>query len=100
MSQMDLGSFVEQELSNVIWAYGTMQYQQNTEFMHRAAQEMLNRGVNQFAPQALSNACWAFAKHDLIYDEFLKVICLPTLTATCLAEQSGAVIAACQCKAS
>lgn len=84
--QMDLSSFVPQELSNVIWAYGTMQYQQNPEFLQRAAHEMLTRGISRFEPQAISNVCWAFAKHDLIYDEFLKVICQPTPAAICLAE--------------
>ena len=75
MLQMDLGTFIPQELSNVIWAYGTMKYQQNPDFMQRAAQEMLIRGISQFEPQAISNVCWAFAKHDLIYDEFLEVPC-------------------------
>ena len=82
--QMDLSSFVPQELSNVIWAYGTMQYQQNPDFMQRAAQEMLVRGISQFEPQAISNVCWAFAKHDLIYDEFLEVLRQPTPAAICL----------------
>ena len=77
---MDLGTFIPQELSNVIWAYGTMQYQQNPDFMQHAAQEMLIRGISQFEPQAISNVCWAFAKHDLIYDEFLEV---PYSTHTC-----------------
>lgn len=72
--QVELSSFVQQELSNVMWAYGTMQYQHNPHFMQRAAQEMLKRGVNKFLPQAISNACWAFAKLDLIYDDFLEVL--------------------------
>ena len=50
-----------------------MKYRQNAEFMKRAAQEMLDRGLSNFMPQAISNACWAFAKHDLVYDEFLQV---------------------------
>lgn len=74
MLQMDLSTFVPQELSNVIWAYGNMQYQQNPELLQRAAQEMLRRGISQFSPQAISNVCWAFAKHDLICDEFLEVL--------------------------
>lgn len=75
--QVEMSSFVQQELSNVMWAYGTMQYQPNPHFMQRAAQEMLNRGISKFLPQAISNACWAFAKLDLIHDDFLEVLCSP-----------------------
>lgn len=70
---MDVKGFVQQELANVIWAYGTLKYRQNATFMQRAAQEMLERGMHVFMPQAISNACWAFAKHDLVYHEFLEV---------------------------
>ena len=83
--QMDLSTFVPQELSNVIWAYGTMQYQQNPEFLRRAAQEILSREISRFEPQAISNVCWALAKHDLVYDEFMEVLCQPTPDAICLA---------------
>ena len=75
--QMDMNGFVQQELTNVIWAYGTMDYRQNSAFMQRAAQEMLERGMKVFMPQAISNACWAFAKHDLVYHEFLEVSSTP-----------------------
>ena len=87
--QMDLSSFVPQELSNVIWAYGTMRYQQNPELMQRAAQEILSREVSRFEPQAISNICWAFAKHDLVYDEFMEVMCQPTPAAMCMAQGGG-----------
>lgn len=72
--ELELSSYIQQELSNVMWAYGTMQYQGNPDFMQRAAQEMLRRGIGQFMPQAISNACWAFAKLDLIYDDFLEAV--------------------------
>ena len=84
--QVELSSFVQQELSNVMWAYGTMQYQHNQHFMQRAAQEMLDRGIHKFLPQAISSACWAFAKLDLIYDDFLEVVLLTTVAAICPAD--------------
>lgn len=88
--QVEMSSFVQQELSNVMWAYGTMQYQPNPHFMQRAAQEMLNRGISKFLPQAISNACWALAKLDLIFDDFLEVLCsahtyCPVVLLCCLA---------------
>ena len=71
--QMDLSTFEQQELSNVIWAYGKMKYCNNEELMRRSSVEMLRRGLDRFVPQAISNVCWAYAKHDLVYDEFLQV---------------------------
>ena len=71
--QMDLSTFGQQELSNVIWAYGKMKYCNNEELMRRSSVEMLRRGLDRFVPQAISNVCWAYAKHDLVYDEFLQV---------------------------
>ena len=70
---MDLSTFEQQELSNVIWAYGKMKYCNNEELMRRSSKEMLRRGLDRFVPQAISNVCWAYAKHDLVYDEFLQV---------------------------
>ncbi|KAL0053862.1 hypothetical protein WJX82_000155 [Trebouxia sp. C0006] len=70
--QMDLSTFEQQELSNVIWAYGKMKYCNNEELMRRSSVEMLRRGLDRFVPQAISNVCWAYAKHDLVYDEFLQ----------------------------
>ena len=70
---MDLSTFEQQELANVIWAYGKMKYCNNEELMRRSSVEMLRRGLDRFVPQAISNVCWAYAKHDLVYDEFLQV---------------------------
>ena len=64
--------FSQQELSNVIWAHGAMKVCNNEELMRRASVEMLNRGLDKFVPQAISNVCWAYAKHDLIYEQFLE----------------------------
>ena len=57
----------------MIWAYGAMKQCNNQELMRRASVEMLHRGLDQFMPQAISNVCWAYAKHDFIYEEFLEV---------------------------
>ncbi|KAL0022739.1 hypothetical protein WJX77_009701 [Trebouxia sp. C0004] len=70
--KMDLSMFEQQELSNVIWAYGKMKYCNNEELMRRSSVEILRRGLDHFVPQAISNVCWAYAKHDLVYDEFLQ----------------------------
>lgn len=70
--QLDLHTFSPQELSNVVWAYGTLKYRQNEEFMRRASVEVLQRGLDEFVPQGVANMCWAFAKNDLIYEDFLE----------------------------
>lgn len=67
-----MGTFEQQELSNVIWAYGKMKDCRNEELMQRASVEIMKRGFDQFVPQAISNVCWAYAKHELRYEEFFQ----------------------------
>ena len=56
----------------MVWAYGTLKYRQNEELMRRASVEVLERGLDEFVPQGVANMCWAFAKNDLIYEDFLE----------------------------
>ena len=40
--------------------------------MRRASVEIMKRGFDQFVPQAISNICWAYAKHELLYENFFQ----------------------------
>lgn len=78
MTDSNLSSFQPQQLANILWAFGTLEFRPGADLLERMASAAQTRSGG-FNPQNLSNTLWAFAKLEhnpgkALLDEFARRI--------------------------
>lgn len=63
---------VPQDLSNTLWAYGTLKHKRNEHM--RAINWEVMRQIEWFSPQGLSNVIWAFSAVE--YRDMKALTCI------------------------
>ena len=77
--QLKPEDFADVEVSNIIWATGSMGIRSHLHVMRAFADEMLRRGLDSFIPQAIANVSWGFASIDLKLPRFMQASLLDLL---------------------